>query len=125
VKYDVDGSGNVLANSVTLTGTGTGAVKSHVVAGSIWPAAATPSPATSCSARSSTIANYFGGTTAYNGTTNVDRADVQHFQHRHRWHLHQRRLQQRHRRLHCRRWLAEGPQPAHPPTVAVAVPTWR
>ena len=50
VKYDVDGSGNVL-NSVTLTGTGSGAVKiTNVAAGSIRPAAAMPSPATSCSA---------------------------------------------------------------------------
>ena len=71
VKYDVDGSGNVL-NSVTLTGTGTGAVKiTNVAAGSILAGSSDAITGDQLFSTNSTIANYFGGTTAYNGTTNV------------------------------------------------------
>ncbi|UXB26559.1 ESPR-type extended signal peptide-containing protein [Stenotrophomonas maltophilia] len=71
VKYDVDGSGNVL-NSVTLTGTGTGAVKiTNVAAGSILAGSSDAITGDQLFSTHSTIANYFGGTTAYNGTTNV------------------------------------------------------
>ncbi|PJL59043.1 ESPR-type extended signal peptide-containing protein [Stenotrophomonas maltophilia] len=71
VKYDVDGSGNVL-NSVTLTGTGTGAVKiTNVAAGSILAGSSDAITGDQLFSTNSTIANYFGGTTAYNGATNV------------------------------------------------------
>ncbi|EMR0603940.1 TPA: hemagglutinin [Stenotrophomonas maltophilia] len=71
VKYDVDGSGNVL-NRVTLTGTGTGAVKiTNVAAGSILAGSSDAITGDQLFNTNSTIANYFGGTTAYNGTTNV------------------------------------------------------
>ncbi|WP_439448457.1 ESPR-type extended signal peptide-containing protein [Stenotrophomonas sp. ATs4] len=71
VKYDVDGSGNVL-NSVTLTGTGTGAVKiTNVAAGSVLAGSSDAITGDQLFSTNSTIANYFGGTTAYNGTTNV------------------------------------------------------
>nr|WP_313510513.1 YadA-like family protein [Stenotrophomonas geniculata] len=71
VKYDVDGSGNV-RNSVTLTGTGTGAVKiTNVAAGSILAGSSDAITGDQLFNTNSTIANYFGGTTAYNGTTNV------------------------------------------------------
>ncbi|MCU1050487.1 YadA-like family protein [Stenotrophomonas maltophilia] len=71
VKYDVDDSGNVL-NSVTLTGTGTGAVKiTNVAAGSILAGSSDAITGDQLFNTNSTIANYFGGTTAYNGTTNV------------------------------------------------------
>ncbi|WP_447781830.1 ESPR-type extended signal peptide-containing protein [Stenotrophomonas riyadhensis] len=71
VKYDVDGSGNVL-NSVTLTGTGTGAVKiTNVAAGSILAGSSDAITGDQLFSTNSTVANYFGGTTAYNGTTNV------------------------------------------------------
>ncbi|HGM7092641.1 TPA: ESPR-type extended signal peptide-containing protein [Stenotrophomonas maltophilia] len=71
VKYDVDASGNVL-NSVTLTGTGTGAVKiTNFAAGSILAGSSDAITGDQLFSTNSTIANYFGGTTAYNGTTNV------------------------------------------------------
>ncbi|OWQ60472.1 hemagglutinin [Stenotrophomonas maltophilia] len=71
VKYDVDGSGNVL-NSVTLAGTGTGAVKiTNVAAGSILAGSSDAITGDQLFSTHSTIANYFGGTTAYNGTTNA------------------------------------------------------
>ncbi len=71
VKYDVDGSGNVL-NSVTLTGTGTGAVKiTNVAAGSVLAGSSDAITGDQLFSTNSTVANYFGGTTAYNGTTNV------------------------------------------------------
>ncbi|MCM2525640.1 YadA-like family protein [Stenotrophomonas maltophilia] len=71
VKYDVDGSGNVL-NSVTLTGTGTGAVKiTNVAAGSILAGSSDAITGDQLFSTHSTIANYFGGTTAYNGATNA------------------------------------------------------
>ncbi|WP_401746779.1 ESPR-type extended signal peptide-containing protein [Stenotrophomonas muris] len=71
VKYDIDGSGNVL-NSVTLTGTGTGAVKiTNVAAGSILAGSSDAITGDQLFSTHSTIANYFGGTTAYNGTTNA------------------------------------------------------
>ncbi|MBA0457510.1 hemagglutinin, partial [Stenotrophomonas maltophilia] len=71
VKYDVDGSGNVL-NSVTLTGTGTGAVKiTNVAAGSILAGSSDAITGDQLFSTHSTIANYFGGTTAYHGTTNA------------------------------------------------------
>ncbi|MBH1432042.1 YadA-like family protein [Stenotrophomonas maltophilia] len=71
VKYDVDGSGNVL-NSVTLKGTGTGAVKiTNVAAGSIQAGSSDAITGDQLFSTNSTIANYFGGTTAYDGTTNV------------------------------------------------------
>ncbi|TGW17814.1 hemagglutinin [Stenotrophomonas maltophilia] len=71
VKYDVDGSGNVI-NSVTLKGTGTGAVKvTNVAAGSILAGSSDAITGDQLFSMNSTIANYFGGTTAYNGTTNV------------------------------------------------------
>ncbi|HDS1828551.1 TPA: hemagglutinin [Stenotrophomonas maltophilia] len=71
VKYDVDGSGNVI-NSVTLKGTGTGAVKvTNVAAGSILAGSSDAITGDQLFSTNSTIANYFGGTTAYNGTTNV------------------------------------------------------
>ncbi|MBN5078414.1 hemagglutinin [Stenotrophomonas maltophilia] len=71
VKYDVDASGNVL-NRVTLTGTGTGAVKiTNVAAGSILAGSSDAITGDQLFSTHSTIANYFGGTTAYNGTTNV------------------------------------------------------
>ncbi|HEL3822591.1 TPA: hemagglutinin [Stenotrophomonas maltophilia] len=71
VKYDVDASGNVL-NSVTLTGTGTGAVKiTNVAAGSILAGSSDAITGDQLFSTHSTIANYFGGTSAYNGTTNV------------------------------------------------------
>lgn len=71
VKYDVDGAGNVI-NSVTLKGTGTGAVKvTNVAAGSILAGSSDAITGDQLFSTNSTIANYFGGTTAYNGTTNV------------------------------------------------------
>lgn len=71
VKYDVDGSGNVL-NSVTLTGTGSGAVKiTNVAAGSILAGSSDAITGDQLFSTHSTIANYFGGTTAYNGTINA------------------------------------------------------
>ncbi|PZS71622.1 ESPR-type extended signal peptide-containing protein [Stenotrophomonas maltophilia] len=71
VKYDVDGSGNVV-NSVSLKGTGTGAVKiTNVAAGSILAGSSDAITGDQLFSTNSTIANYFGGTTAYNGTTNV------------------------------------------------------
>ncbi|PJL00636.1 hemagglutinin [Stenotrophomonas maltophilia] len=71
VKYDVDGSGNVL-NSVTLTGTGIGAVKiTNVAAGSILAGSSDAITGDQLFSTNSTIANYFGGTTTYNGTTNL------------------------------------------------------
>ena len=71
VKYDVDGAGNVL-NSVTLTGTGTGAVKiTNVAAGSIQAGSSDAITGDQLFSTHSTIANYFGGTTDFNGTTNV------------------------------------------------------
>ncbi|UQA68770.1 hemagglutinin [Stenotrophomonas maltophilia] len=71
VKYDVDGAGNVL-NSVTLKGTGTGAVKiTNVAAGSILAGSSDAITGDQLFSTNSTIASYFGGTTAYNGTTNV------------------------------------------------------
>ncbi len=71
VKYDVDGSGNVL-NSVTLAGTGTGAVKiTNVAAGSVLAGSSDAITGDQLFSTNSTIATYFGGTTAYNGTTNV------------------------------------------------------
>ncbi|QDL28429.1 ESPR-type extended signal peptide-containing protein [Stenotrophomonas maltophilia] len=71
VKYDVDGAGNVV-NSVTLKGTGTGAVKvTNVAAGSILAGSSDAITGDQLFSTNSTIANYFGGTTAYNGTTNV------------------------------------------------------
>jgi len=71
VKYDVDGGGNVL-NSVTLKGTGTGAVKlTNVAAGSILAGSSDAITGDQLFSTHSTIANYFGGTTAFNGTTNV------------------------------------------------------
>ncbi len=69
VKYDVDASGNVL-NSVTLTGTG--AVKiTNVAAGSILAGSSDAITGDQLFSTNGTIANYFGGTTSYNGTTNV------------------------------------------------------
>ncbi|MGG2101159.1 ESPR-type extended signal peptide-containing protein [Stenotrophomonas sp. NRRL B-14846] len=71
VKYDVDGSGNVI-NSVTLKGSGTGAVKvTNVAAGSILAGSSDAITGDQLFSTHSTIANYFGGTTAFNGTTNV------------------------------------------------------
>ncbi|XMM86839.1 ESPR-type extended signal peptide-containing protein [Stenotrophomonas maltophilia] len=71
VKYDVDGSGNVI-NSVSLNGTGSGAVKlTNVAAGSILAGSSDAITGDQLFSTHSTIANYFGGTTAYNGTTNV------------------------------------------------------
>lgn len=71
VKYDVDGSGNVI-NSVSLTGTGTGAVKvTNVAAGSILAGSSDAITGDQLFSTHSTIANYFGGSTAYNGATNV------------------------------------------------------
>jgi autotransporter adhesin len=71
VKYDVDGSGNVI-NSVSLKGTGTGAVKvTNVAAGSILAGSSDAITGDQLFSTNSTIANYFGGDTAYNGTTNV------------------------------------------------------
>ncbi|WP_459046931.1 ESPR-type extended signal peptide-containing protein [Stenotrophomonas sp. PSU_St99] len=71
VKYDVDGSGNVI-NSVSLKGTGTGAVKiTNVAAGSILAGSSDAITGDQLFSTNSTIANYFGGSTAYDGTTNV------------------------------------------------------
>ncbi|PTA78950.1 YadA family autotransporter adhesin, partial [Stenotrophomonas sp. Nf4] len=71
VKYDVDGSGNVI-NSVSLKGTGTGAVKvTNVAAGSILAGSSDAITGDQLFSTNSTVANYFGGDTAYNGTTNV------------------------------------------------------
>ncbi|MBN5152087.1 hemagglutinin [Stenotrophomonas maltophilia] len=71
VKYDVDGAGNVL-NSVTLTGTGSGAVKiTNVAAGSILAGSTDAITGDQLFNTNSTLANYFGGSTAYNGSTNV------------------------------------------------------
>ncbi len=71
VKYDVDGSGNVI-NSVSLKGTGTGTVKvTNVAAGSILAGSSDAITGDQLFSTHSTIANYFGGSTAFNGTTNV------------------------------------------------------
>ncbi|MDT3469150.1 ESPR-type extended signal peptide-containing protein [Stenotrophomonas maltophilia] len=71
VKYDVDGSGNVI-NSVSLKGTGTGAVKvTNVAAGSILAGSSDAITGDQLFSTHSTLANYFGGSTAFNGTTNV------------------------------------------------------
>ncbi|MGF6416617.1 autotransporter adhesin/phage-related protein [Stenotrophomonas sp. AN71] len=71
VKYDVDGAGNVI-NSVSLKGTGTGAVKvTNVAAGSILAGSSDAITGDQLFSTHSTIASYFGGDTAYNGATNV------------------------------------------------------
>ncbi|PZT33830.1 hemagglutinin [Stenotrophomonas maltophilia] len=71
VKYDVDGSGNVV-NTVTLSGTGTGAVKvTNVAAGSILAGSSDAITGDQLFSTNSTIANYFGGSTAFDGTTNL------------------------------------------------------
>ncbi|HFK2921517.1 TPA: ESPR-type extended signal peptide-containing protein [Stenotrophomonas maltophilia] len=71
VKYDVDGAGNVL-NSVTLTGTGSGAVKlTNVAAGNILAGSSDAITGDQLFNTHSTLVSYFGGDTAYNGTTNV------------------------------------------------------
>ncbi|MBE5269555.1 ESPR-type extended signal peptide-containing protein [Stenotrophomonas sp. B2] len=71
VKYDVDGSGNVV-NTVTLSGTGTGAVKvTNVAAGSILAGSSDAITGDQLFSTNSTIASYFGGSTAFDGTTNL------------------------------------------------------
>ncbi|MHC1669737.1 ESPR-type extended signal peptide-containing protein [Stenotrophomonas maltophilia] len=71
VKYDVDGNGNVV-NTVTLSGTGTGAVKvTNVAAGSILAGSSDAITGDQLFSTNSTIASYFGGSTAFDGTTNL------------------------------------------------------
>ncbi len=71
VKYDVDGSGNVV-NTVTLSGTGTGAVKvTNLAAGSILAGSSDAITGDQLFSTNSTIASYFGGSTAFDGTTNL------------------------------------------------------
>ncbi|OBU70784.1 hemagglutinin [Stenotrophomonas maltophilia] len=71
VKYDVDGSGNVI-DSVSLSGTGSAAVKlTNVAAGSILAGSADAITGDQLFTTNSTIASYFGGSTAFNGGTNA------------------------------------------------------
>ena len=73
VKYDVDASGNVV-NTVSLTGAGvgTGPVKvTNVAAGSILAGSSDAITGGQLFATHATIANYFGGSTTYNGSTGI------------------------------------------------------
>ncbi|WP_295516855.1 YadA-like family protein [uncultured Stenotrophomonas sp.] len=69
VKYDVDGNGDMM-DSVTLNGTGGAAVRlTNVAAGSIQAGSSDAITGDQLFATHATIANYFGGSTTYDGTT--------------------------------------------------------
>ncbi|KAA9000908.1 hemagglutinin [Stenotrophomonas cyclobalanopsidis] len=69
VKYDVDASGDVM-DSVTLSGTGNAAVRlTNVAAGSIQAGSSDAITGDQLFATHATIANYFGGSTTYDGAT--------------------------------------------------------
>jgi len=71
VKYDVDGSGNVM-DSITLSGTGGAPVKiSNVAAGSVLAGSSDAINGDQLFATHATIASYFGGSTVYNGATSL------------------------------------------------------
>ena len=69
VKYDVDGNGDMM-DSVTLNGTGGAAVRlTNVAAGSIQAGSSDAITGDQLFATHATVANYFGGSTTYDGTT--------------------------------------------------------
>lgn len=69
VKYDVDGSGNVV-DTVTLSGTGGAPVKvTNVAAGSILAGSSDAITGDQLFSTHQTVASYFGGSTVYNGST--------------------------------------------------------
>ncbi|WP_406235960.1 YadA-like family protein [Isoptericola jiangsuensis] len=69
VKYDVDANGDMM-DSVTLSGTGGAAVRlTNVAAGSIQAGSSDAITGDQLFATHATIANYFGGSTTYDGTT--------------------------------------------------------
>ena len=71
VKYDVDGSGNVV-NTVTLSGTGGAPVKvTNVAAGSILAGSSDAITGDQLFSTHQTVASYFGGSTVYNGSTGL------------------------------------------------------
>ncbi|WP_312709007.1 YadA-like family protein [Stenotrophomonas sp.] len=71
VKYDVDGSGNVV-DSITLSGTGGAPVKvTNVAAGSILTGSSDAITGDQLFATHTTVANYFGGSTTYDGSTGL------------------------------------------------------
>ncbi|HYQ21851.1 YadA-like family protein [Stenotrophomonas sp.] len=71
VKYDVDGSGNMM-DSVTLSGTGGAPVKlTNVAAGSILAGSSDAITGDQLFATHATLASYFGGNTTYDGSTSL------------------------------------------------------
>nr|KAJ9611895.1 hypothetical protein H2204_015110 [Knufia peltigerae] len=71
VKYDVDGSGNVV-DTVTLNGTGGAPVKvTNVAAGSILAGSSDAITGDQLFSTHQTVASYFGGSTVYNGSTGL------------------------------------------------------
>ncbi|MEN4956878.1 YadA-like family protein [Stenotrophomonas indicatrix] len=71
VKYDVDGSGNVV-DTVTLSGTGGAPVKvTNVAAGSILAGSSDAITGDQLFSTHQTVASYFGGSTVYNGSTGL------------------------------------------------------
>ncbi|WP_367382476.1 YadA-like family protein [Stenotrophomonas cyclobalanopsidis] len=69
VKYDVDANGDIM-DSVTLSGTGGAAVRlTNVAAGSIQAGSSDAVTGDQLFATHATIANYFGGSTTYDGAT--------------------------------------------------------
>jgi len=69
VKYDVDANGDMM-DSVTLSGTGGAAVRlTNVAAGSIQAGSSDAITGDQLFATHATIANYFGGSTTYDGAT--------------------------------------------------------
>ncbi len=69
VKYDVDANGDMM-DLVTLSGTGGAAVRlTNVAAGSIQAGSSDAITGDQLFATHATIANYFGGSTTYDGTT--------------------------------------------------------
>lgn len=71
VKYDIDGSGN-LVNTVTLSGTGGAPVKvTNVAAGSILGGSSDAITGDQLFSTHQTVASYFGGSTTYNGSTGL------------------------------------------------------
>ena len=69
VKYDVDANGDIM-DSVTLSGTGGAAVRlTNVAAGSIQAGSSDAITGDQLFATHATLANYFGGSTTYDGAT--------------------------------------------------------
>ncbi len=70
VKYDVDGSGNVV-DTVTLSGTGGAPVKvTNVAAGSILAGSSDAITGDQLFSTNSSVSTYFGGTTSFDGGSN-------------------------------------------------------